>query len=565
MTFQRRFLAGLLLWPCLWLTALSQTPSSSYPNYPAAMQAGEALSKQQQYDEAIKAYQSALALAGSDAERAAALMGQGAAEERVVVRIGNRRTTGKPEEARFTYLKILLLSDVPVEARARAIFAVAGTWKDSPSNARDEYTKAAQLTGLPADLQAEAYIMRGLTYQVNNAQNAQLAMSDFVLASSVDRVSDPMKAMALIYIAQIQHALKQPDKALETYGQALRLPAATDDQKAEAYYRAAEVLGGQRKFVEVRANLGRIHTLPQVSTDLRINAYRMAARSHLVERQPDLATTEMAKISQLAGIDEKKRREIFEFNGDLLMSGGALAGARAEYEKALKAPGISLPLTIQIETKIGKAFMREGDGARARATLTQAIAAPIPEIHYKGEALHLMGVLDFEEKSYPAALTSWGKVVGETRVNAAVRARAARGMIAIAEINLDYAGARSGIVLLMQILGSTTLTPDEKNQLREIEGGWRKELAEMFLKMAVEPKAAEDALISYGAMGPGLIKLDEFLRNRCHLAAGDILASQGRLTDAKLCYQRVTGELAATKPQQEEALRKIGEIEAKVK
>ena len=39
MTFKRSFLAGLLLWPCLWLTVLSQT-QNQYPNYQAAMQAG---------------------------------------------------------------------------------------------------------------------------------------------------------------------------------------------------------------------------------------------------------------------------------------------------------------------------------------------------------------------------------------------------------------------------------------------------------------------------------------------------------------------------------------------
>lgn len=563
MTFKRSFLAGLLLWPCLWLTVLSQT-QNQYPNYQAAMQAGEALSKQQQYDEAIKAYQGALALAGSDAERAAALMGQGAAEERVVVRTANRRpVTGKPEEARFTYLKILLLSDVPVETRARALFAVAGTWKDSPNNARDEYTKAAQLSGLAADLKAEAYIKRGLTYQLNSVQNAQLAMADFVLAASVDQVSDPRKATALIYIGQIQNALKQPDKALETYGQALRLPGATDNQKGEAYYRAAEALGGQQKFVEARAHLGRIHTLPQVSTDLRIGAYRLAAQSHLIEKQPELAAVEMSKISRLAGIEEKKRREIFEFNGDFLANGGALASARAEYDIALKAPGISLPLVVQINTKIGRTFMREGNYPMAREVLNKAIAADVPELYYKGEALQLMGAIDFEEKKYPAALAAWSKIVNETRVNAAARALAARGVIAIAEINKDYAGARSGIVLLMQILGSTNLTTDEKSQLRELEGGWRKELAELYLKMAAEPKAAEDALISYSAMGPGLGQLDDYLRNRCHLAAGDILAAQGRPADAKVCYQRVTGEFAVTKPQQEEALRKIKEIEAK--
>lgn len=550
-------LAGLALAIILLsLPAWGQQAGQGYANYQAAMQAAEKHAGSGRHDLAIAAFREALNLAKTDAERAAALMGIGASEERVA---------GRVDAAREAYAGVLALADIPVEARARAHYAMAATLRSKPEAAREEYNKALKLPGLGGDLKAEGFIKRGLTYKIDSASTARLAMADFLLALTVDGIPDRRKAEALVYVGRIRNALGEKDQALEIFGQATMLTGATDDSRGEAYYWAADILSDTKKYAEARGQIEKMLALPRVSTDLRINAHRLVARTYLIERNTASATTEIEKISSLAGIEDRKKREIFEFNGDFLARGNAVAGARAEYEKALAAPGINPDQTSTLCIKIASVYLFEGERARAREYLTRSINTPTSQIFYKAEALQMMGALDYQDRNYAAAAESWKKVIVEPRVNSAVRAKAVYGTFKLAEMSRNYAAMGATINMLLGIMLNTVLTSSEKEEIKGLETSWKNEMSETFLKMAAEPTAADVALAVYPKLAVEYSGLEEFVRNRCHLAAGDLYAAQGKAVDAKLAYRRVTAGSEQSKPQKEEALKKIEALESKPK
>ncbi len=548
------------------------TNKQSYPNYKAAMQAGESFALKKKYDEAIRAFDAAFDLAKTGTERANSLFGAGEAllKVKVIINSGGRpaRTKteyGNPVAAREKFNKVIaLVADVPLETKIKAHYAIADSYAADVALKRAQYAEILKYPNISPEQKAEAHLTRAASFPLTTTQNAQSALADYTLVAALEKISDETKAKALLGIAPIQGGFKQFNEALAAYLQVTELKNATDQQKASALIKAGDLQARLSNLNEARTTIAKVLALKNAPTKDKIDAHLMIANSYFFEKNVALGEAELVKISKLPNLDEKQKADIFEKTGDLLLNAERFAAARAEFGKVLVLSNISPNSQTHLNMKIGKTFIGEKNYAKAIESFNKAVAVSGASDGYKEESWLLLGDIYAHQKKFAEARETYKKITPNQNSYGLYRVGSILGAARVSKELGDAEGTASFYVLFLRDIPTYRISPAQTPQMNAIIASAQKEIWETADNLGkTDQTAAESVKIYHALANRNQFNIAE--KNRAYLAIGDIYFRQNKLAEAKEAYLRVTSESRNNTKMQDEALKKVREIDAKMK
>jgi tetratricopeptide (TPR) repeat protein len=573
-------------WPAPVLPAQSQPALATFQG---ALAAGEKLLARNKPAEARAAFDAALGLAKTAAERADAM-------------IGAARTFSDHGMARARLAEVEKLPGLSAAKKAEAKLAAADTYvrEGKPSVAAAEYTLLLDGTDLLPAARSTAFAARANTYlrsAFNSAADITAALKDLDSATKVEGAPDPNRAAAYLQLAALQHGIGRREPAEASLAVVLALPGATDDQKAQALIASGNISQQNKAPDKARAAWSRVVEL-MAGADYKLIAYRSLAQSFLAEEKLDQAQAELAKALQLPGLGDPDKATLFDELGGIQLGSGSHAAARESYSKIGELPNAGAIQRMDAVLNVGKTYAAEKNYPAARETWEKLAASATS---HAVDALRLIGMTHAEEKNYPAARAAFErwlalpldnywkedawllvgqvhelernwtgardafqKLLQDPQTRSSRKVQAVLGQIRTHQVEKNPEAVLQGYAALPDAFKSTRQSsPAELSEvarlhtavsqhLRQVAGGYGKE------------KATLPSAVSLYRVAEKLQQTDSDRASVC-LELGDVLLAHGMPAEAKAEYQKVVALGNALSDQKQKAASKLKEIDEKSK
>lgn len=604
---------GLVVSPVLPLRAqeASAQVQPTFPSHSAAREAGEKLFAEKKYKEARAAFTAAGSLAKTPTEKADALTGVARTYEKEVVlqeiRSGKsavrRQTFTDYPAARLAYEEVEKLADLPTERKLEARLAIANTYilEGKLSVAREEYTKVLGTEGATPTAKAIAYTARANTYLKGlfvSSQDFTTAFTDAETAVKQEPVPDPVRADALLVLADLNARALKGVPALEHLAALVALPKATDDQKARALMMTGNYHMRAKDPSRARVAYAQVPSLTGAKVEDRMQAHQALAQIYLGEKKIDAAVAELDRAAQLPDLTVFQKAELYENMGDVQFNAQQFAGAREAYAKilALKEAGPLRHKDAILRTghtyiqekqpakareeweklaagkdvnatealhQIALSHAGEKDYPAARAALERWTALPVDN-YWKEDAWLLLGRLYEQEHNWTAARESLQKLIGEPKARPSRRVQAVVATIRTYESEKNTEAAQQAFELLpaaFQFMGQ--LSPAEASALTQFRSSITGQLTKLAAERGKEKTTLPSALSLYRIVEK--IEILDGSKLEATLAMADLLLKHDMPAEAKVEYMKVFNSPRASNAQLQRARTNLKTIEDKEK